>query len=215
MRIPTDQINAALLKLEQSINRLGWDKPAHLTVLHQNRPGSLVPEPLPVRVQSPPGEFLEFVGQRFASGDRWSQDMTDMMLLRYPNFYGIGFVVEVWANEELSPETQNAMAERGESLADVPSSYEARTITIADVYGKTHGLLRRRGQKPVVDEVTFTGGRIMQALYQMVSVVAAKLPDDACDRDALAKMAVISPDAAQALWEQEKDRQAASGAAEG
>ncbi len=209
MQIPNDQINATLLKLERGIHRLGWDKPSHLAVVQQNRPGTLTAEPLPVRVQNPPGEFLEFVGQRFASGDRWSRDMTDMMVLRYPRFYGLAVVLEVWANEELSPEQQNEMAERGESLADVASSYEARTITIADVYGHTHALLRRRGHKPIVDKVDFIGGRVLEALYQMINAIAVKLPDDACDRETLAKMAVVSVDEAQALWE--RSRQAASG----
>lgn len=202
MRYDDEHLDLMIAKLEQSVHRQGWDKPAHLAIVQERRANVLVMEPLPFYLESPPGAFVEFMGSRFASGDDWSQQITMAMMHQYPGFYGLAFICEVWANEVLSPEEQNAMAHRGESLADVPGSYEARQLLMADVYGQSRVVFRKRGQKPFVGRIDHTGGRATHGLYQMVHRLAAELPDDRCDREALAKMAVISPEAAQERWKE-------------
>lgn len=166
-------VDKLLLHAEQGIHRHGWDQAPFLATLEWIRPGALVLKSTAVEIQDPPGAFIQWLGQAHLDhpevGQALSQDIGD-------RFFGFAFVCEAWQRE--TTELEEAKQWQGRSFADIPGSKEVRMINAVDIYARTYGIQRIRGEKPVSwsEGPVDVTGRVMQGLANMVLGAIRQMP---------------------------------------
>lgn len=178
---PRDVVERLFRKIEQGVNKLGWDQPPHLAELLWNGSSILSARLMPIEIQSPPGGFLEHLGEVFQNEDQGRQ--TAQMMAADPRFFGLIFHTESWSNEQLTPEEY---LRETRSLADIPGSVESRDLTAIDIAGRIYGLHRNRGEKPLyLTEDHAYAGRVIVGLQKMMIAIGEHLPAGDVDLGAL------------------------------
>lgn len=187
--ISDEDIRTIALKLEAKINRAGWDQPAVLFAVHRRSDATVV-RTLPFPIAGPPGEFVEWLGERYANPNELINELIDVAA-DDPSFYGFGFVSESWTNAALGYAEYQQWAQTGRRLADHPASQESRNLIMVTLWGQIVSVDRIRGEEPIDDPLVLLTGRIVIGLHQMALAIAAKTPPDRCD---LAKLKEITPE---------------------
>lgn len=198
----TDPSLKLVLKLEQIIHRAGWDKPPRLYGIKRTADKLRLTTEMPVPWDGEPGAILEAVAGNMAEPTEWG-DMLARGIALIDGFDGLLFAYEGWMSAEPASERD---ADDHRRLADIPGSKEVRGVLAADVRGRIFAVNRIRGEKPAVQEFDEVTGRAPWALVTMVKAVAAHLPDEAVDREALANLTLLTDDEVKA-----KARQARAG----
>ncbi len=201
--IPDDNmIKAVLVRMEQDINKRGWDQPARLWALTAIDDGLRAsPVPLP---DGSPGETLERAAAGFTAT---SAGRAVVAALARREFAGFVFISESWANYEMTPEQY---ARESRRLADIPGSVESRDVSCVDTGGRLLGLHRKRGKEPVNNWETTDGnfsglgGRIIDALLVMVRAIAEKMPAGTADLETLRNAKAFSEQQAQQLIDERR-----------
>lgn len=179
--------------LEDQIDGEGWDQHGRLfVVLRPERHQGMV-IPLVGEIPGNPGEFIEWLGDQMAtSSEEFFQEMVKTTA-EEQDFIGFILVSESWANTTLTHEEGQAWRDAGKSLADHPTSYESRDLTMITVWGQLQHVHRKRGDPPVDKDTTSLQGRIPEGLIQMMTAVTALMPDDRCDREKIKALASKHP----------------------
>jgi hypothetical protein len=203
-------VNAALLKLEQTLHREGWDQPSRIFTVHTRHNNTMGLTQIPVQIQNPVGEFIEFMGDRMTDGSEFSRDIIESTVCAIPGFLGLLLVTEAWSNESISPTEHQVLLQKGLSLQDLPDTKEVRVIQMVDTFGRVYAVFRLRGEKPR-SEPNYGGGRIHTAMVKMVRAFASALPEGQADLDAL--LAVVTPtqEEMQEAYQEFLRRQGSSG----
>lgn len=181
-----DDVNGLILKVEQGVHHQGWDQDPFLAALRW-RPPALGLRPIPVPIGNPPGDFLKALAwavQAPSDGDRFAASMPPDA-----GFFGLAFIAEGWLNEDLEPGQYEAL---DRPLADIVGSVECRHINAVDITGRAHQVIRVRGRKPEY-QLYSPGGRVLQALLDMVRVVAARMPPGSVDLQTLGNAKILTP----------------------
>lgn len=185
MRYSDEDIKRFLLKVEADVHRAGWEMPPVLAGVTEIRPGVLKLGIFPVTLQNPVGEHIRQIGEQFNEPGQ-TQDLVKDIIDTSPGpFFGIAFISEVWGNDSLTPAEGEAWYASGKKLADHPASIEARQMTVVNVYGGVHSVMRTRNKKPIVEDFQFTGGRQLHGLFDMLKALVVYVPDEDCDRKAV------------------------------
>lgn len=167
------RVGKLLLKIEAGLHRSGWDNPElpKLIALERTTSG-LRSVKVPVTVGDPPGEYLMHIAQMLARTDELTR--TVVSSLATPTFYGTAFITEAWMIE-IAPDVDRSTRPR--YLKDDPNRIEARSLMGLTVTGQIVFVLRKRGQKPQIQDMGEHGGKIASALLAINKIVAAAMPD--------------------------------------
>ncbi len=191
-----------LRKAEQAINRDGWDQRPRLSYVFHRRPGAMSLRQMPLDIGSPTQAYLTDIAVQLGTDSAWSRNTRRSIRLLHPDLRGIAFVQETWSNTHISPGQFAQLRNEGRSLADLPTSNEARDLFMIDFWGRIYALHRNRGKKVFVDRVAHSSGAIVAALLSIVTSIAEVYPDTHCDRQALTTVTLLNTQQAQSLYEQ-------------
>lgn len=183
MTVHLDAVRAGklLLKIEAGLHRSGWDNPELPKLIALERtPSGLRSVKIPVSVGDPPGEYMLHIAAMMARTDALTR--TIVSSLATPTFYGTAFVTEGWMIET-GPDEDRTL--RPEYLGHDPSRIEIRSLMAITVTGQIVLVLRKRGQKPTINDYGDHGGKIAQALLAINKIVAAVMPGGAQYLEAL------------------------------
>lgn len=177
MTAPLDaaRVGKLLLKIEAGLHRSGWDNPdlPKLVALERTTSG-LRSVKVPVSVGEPAGEYLLHIANMLARTDELTRTVVGS--LATPTFYGTAFITEAWMIET-TPDVERSSRPR--YLKDDPTSIEVRSLMAITVDGHIVFVLRKRGQKPQIQDTGEHGGKIASALLAINKIVAAVMPDGA------------------------------------
>lgn len=172
-----DNTKKLMLGVERDIHRHGWDQEPMLAVLHQLTPNSISLQNTGVQVEGNPGAFLQVIGK----GHLDQEFLAHALLTSYgkpETFYGLALISEAWGREETDQDSA-ARRKAKKMIADTDGSYEVRLISVVDVYGRTCAIVRRRGEKPELNEQLIPAGRVFEGLANMVYSAVRLMPDNA------------------------------------
>lgn len=172
--ITQDKMYRLLMAAESGINRRGWEQPHMLAHVIAHREDSLRLDPAQLPIKNPPGEYLLTVAEVF----HHRPEIPPRLAQDHPNLIGLAFCAESWANDTArSKEDLIKMTEGPLRLPDLVGSYEARDLSVIDVWGRVFHVQRRRGHKPQhpADQAVLFGGRVAVALAAMVVAIQPHL----------------------------------------
>lgn len=176
-RLPRRTISKLLLEVEAIVHRKGWDQQSFLTALDWTRPEKLALAEIPLPIQNPPGDFVNYVGQTFMNDPQ----LAKLVLQTCRRFYGMAFVCEGWqAKPDMTEEEHTEALRAGRGYADQVGAKEVRMITAIDLHSRIYFIQRVRGEKPIEHgpEGVTLGGQVIEGLRKMTLACARQLPDN-------------------------------------
>lgn len=161
-----------VVDVEQNIHAAGWDQPTRLLILRWDDPVmnfNTVPFPLGDAV----GDTLQYMAALLTGSEPDGDDFARTVLQR-PGFAGMALISEAWTHRSM---TAAELAATGRELPDIPGSVEVRILAAIDIRGRIHQVYRERGQQPIYQGWSHTGGRLLEALLSMTAVICRRMPD--------------------------------------
>lgn len=174
---PRDYVKQLLMRAEQGIHRDGWDQEPFMGTLEWLSPHALAMTKIEVKIENPPGAYIEWLGKLHLDEPEVPQALLDRCRGR---FYGMYFACEGWMQATTETEEARRISNAGRSLADIPGSKELRMVHAVDIWGRSYSIHRVRGEKPAMleDKPSFSvGGRVTEGLRQMTLSVAQLVPE--------------------------------------
>lgn len=183
--------------VETMFHAEGWHQPPQLLSVHMRSEKEVGVADAKIDLPPRPGHVLKAIAGAMTS------EHGDQLVTKLISDHIIGWVLvhQIMMNPKMD---NHQLLTTDKDLADIPGSIEVRVVTGMDLLGRQFKAMRIRGHQPYdfTDHHVVQTGLIPEALHELCTAVATRMPDNQDFLTALSLVALPSSREVNAMAEQ-------------